>query len=142
MKKIWIALLFVFMAAAGFWLGIKVAMPGSRIVETTRMESCLRIYRDYRKDPDQTKLAAALAGISLTPRDFQDIIDRFIHYRSRKSSMDQAMRLLQAFRMGYDIEATGVFSVSGVASEPFRLDAEILAVFESRPDLIKEAFEG
>lgn len=106
------------------------------------MENCLRFYRDYRNDSDQAKLASALASLSFTPRDFQEIIDRFIYYRSRKSSMGQAMKLLNAFRMGYDVEATGIFSISGMASESFRLDAEILAVFESKPDLIKEAFEG
>jgi hypothetical protein len=52
--------------------------------------------------------------------------------------MDQAMNLLKAFRMGYDIEAASVYEISGLASEPFRLDAEILAVFESKPDLIKK----
>lgn len=134
--------MFLIVAGAGFWLGIKLTMPPSRLIKTVRMENCLRIYSDYRNNCDQAKLASALASISFTPRDFQEIIDRFIYYRSRKSSMDQAMKLLHAFRMGYDVEAVDIFSISGMASEPFRLDAEILAVFETKPDLIKEAFEG
>ncbi len=137
------ALLVVFgMALAGFWLGARFVMPAPRLVETMRMEKCLQLYRDYRHDNDQSRLAASLTEIGLTPRHFQEIIDRFIYYRSRKSSMDQAMQLLRAFRAGYDIEVTGVVSISGLASEPFRLDAEILAVFEGQPELIKHAFEG
>lgn len=127
---------------AGFWLGAKVARPSVRTVETIRMEKCLQIYRQYRLDHDQERLFASLTELTMTPRDFQEIIDRFIYYRSRKSSMSQAMRLLKAFRAGYDIEVSDVFSISGLASEPFMLDAEILAVFESRPELIREAFEG
>lgn len=132
----------IVMACLGFWLGIKVTMPPPRVIETTRMEECLNLYRGYRSDPDQSKLAISLASLSLTPKDFQEIIDRFIYYRSRKSSMNQAMQLLEAFRMGLDIKVSEVHSISAFASEPFRLDAEILAVFEVRPDLIEKAFEG
>ena len=107
-----------------------------------RMEKCLQIYREYRKNENQKQLAEDLALISLTPKDFQEIIDRFIYYRSRKSGMNQAMELLKAFRAGYDIKTAEVVSISGLGSEPFRLDAEILAVFEYQPDLIKQAFEG
>ncbi len=133
---------FFLIALAGFTLGRFVVAPPERVIETARMEKCLHIYREYRKNEDQKLLAAELAGIALTPKDFQEIIDRFIYYRSRKSGMNQAMDLLKAFRAGYDIKAAEVVSISGLGSEPFRLDAEILAVFEDRPDLIKQAFEG
>ncbi len=121
---------------------MKISLPPARVVETTRMENCLTAYHAYRKDSDQDKLAESLKRMALNPRDFQEIIDRFIFYRSRKSSMNQAMTLLKAFRSGYDIESASVYSISGFASEPFRLDAEILAVFENNPELIKQAFEG
>jgi hypothetical protein len=52
------------------------------------------------------------------------------------------MHLLKAFRMGYNVEPAQVVEVSGFASEPFRLDAEILAVFEEKPALVENAFEG
>jgi len=142
LKRVFAVLVMVGMALAGFWLGARFVMPAPRRVETLRMEKCLELYRGYRHDNDQSRLATGLADIGLTPRHFQEIIDRFIYYRSRKSSMDQAMQLLRAFRAGYDIEVTGVVSISGLASEPFRLDAEILAVFEGQPELIKQAFEG
>ena len=56
--------------------------------------------------------------------------------------MQQGMKLLKAFRMGFNIEVDKVYSISGMENEPFRLDAEILAVFEKNPQLIKDAFEG
>lgn len=133
---------FVLIALAGFAVGRIVVAPQQRNVETARMEKCLQIYREYRKDENQKRLAADLAEISLTPKDFQEIIDRFIYYRSRKSGLNQAMELLKAFRAGYDIKTAEVVSISGLGSEPFRLDAEVLAVFENQPDLIKQAFEG
>jgi len=141
-KKLLTYLSFILIALAGFAVGRFVVAPQQRIVETSRMEKCLQIYREYRKNENQKQLAEDLALISLTPKDFQEIIDRFIYYRSRKSGMNQAMELLKAFRAGYDIKTAEVVSISGLGSEPFRLDAEILAVFENQPDLIKQAFEG
>lgn len=138
MKKI---LLFFIVAAIGFYSGVMLVRPASRVVDTNRMETCLEIYKDYRGNPDQKKMVGDLATVSLHPKDFQQIIDRFIYYRTQKSSMNHAMKLLKAFRMGYEIDAK-IFSISGIASESFRLDAEILAVFESNPELIKNAFEG
>jgi len=133
---------FFLIALAGFAVGRIAVAPQQRSVETFRMEKCLHIYREYRKDEDQKRLAESLAAISLTPKDFQEIIDRFIYYRSRKSGLSQAMELLKAFRAGYDIKTAEVVSISGLGSEPFRLDAEVLAVFENQPDLVKQAFEG
>lgn len=142
MKKLSTIFIFLCLSLAGFWIGIRVAAPPTRVVQTARMERCLVAYEEYRKDADQEKLAEKLQEIGLNPRDFQEIIDRFIFYRSRKSSMDQSLMLLNAFRRGYDIGNVTVYSISGFASEPFRLDAEILAVFENKPELIQRAFEG
>lgn len=142
MKNISIIILLLSLTVSGFWLGRKLALPSPRSLETLRVESCLSLYQNYRKNQNQEELAAGLKKLGLTPRDFQEIIDRFIFYRSRKSSLEHAMKLLNAFRLGYDIEAANVHSISGYASEPFRLDAEILAIFESRPELISQAFEG
>jgi hypothetical protein len=126
----------------GFWLGFKYSTRTVRTVDTQKMELCLQFYRQYRQDNDQKKLAENLKAIDFTPMDFQTVIDRFIYYRTRKSSIDHAFKLLRAFRMGVDIEPIEVVEVSGFASEPFRLDAEILAVFESRPELVQQAFES
>jgi len=142
MNRINLFFFLLVLAISGFWLGHKLAAPSPRNLETFRVESCLDLYARYRKDQDQTALVEDLKKIDLNPRDFQEIIDRFIYYRSRKSSLDQAMKLLNAFRSGYNIDTVSVYSISGYASEPFRLDAEILAVFESRPELINRAFEG
>ncbi len=141
MKKFFKLLLICALVALGVYIGLNVAQL-RRPVDTARMEECLRLYKNYRNDSNQDKLAAGLAVISLSPADFEHIIDKFIYYRSSKSYQEQAMKLLKAFRMGFDIEVKNVYSISGMESEPFRLDAEILAVFESKPELVKDAFEG
>jgi len=142
MKQISVILLLFCLAISGFWVGRKLALPTPRSLKTQKVEFCLELYSQYRKNQNQQELTTGLEKIGLTPRDFQEIIDRFIYYRSRKSSLKSAMKLLNAFRLGYDIDAANVYSISGYASEPFRLDAEILAIFESRPELISQAFEG
>ncbi len=141
MKKLLLFCLFVALSVLGAYIGFHLAQY-RRPVDSSRMEKCLALYKSYRSDTDQDKLAKELSKISLTPNDFQHIIDKFILYRTQKSSMNQAMKLLKAFRMGFDIEVEKVYSISGMENEPFRLDAEILTVFESKPELVKDAFEG
>ena len=141
MKKLLFFCLFVALTILGAYIGFQLAQC-RRPVDSSRMEKCLLLYKNYRSDTDQDKLAKELSKISLTPNDFQHIIDKFILYRTQKSSMNQAMKLLKAFRMGFDIEVEKVYSISGMENEPFRLDAEILTVFEKKPELVKDAFEG
>ena len=141
MKKLLVFCLFVVLAILGAYIGFQLAQY-RRPVDSSRMEKCLTLYKSYRSDTDQDKLAKELSKISLTPNDFQHIIDKFILYRTQKSSMKQAMKLLKAFRMGFDIEVDRVYSISGMENEPFRLDAEILTVFENKPELVRDAFEG
>ncbi len=141
MKKLLFFCLFVALTILGAYIGFQLAQY-RRPVDSSRMEKCLLLYKNYRADTDQDKLAKELSKISLTPNDFQHIIDKFILYRTQKSSMNQAMKLLKAFRMGFDIEVEKVYSISGMENEPFRLDAEILTVFEKKPELVKDAFEG
>lgn len=117
----------------------------TRSVDTTRMERCLEIYADYRKNQDQDFLTTELEKINLTPKDFQIIIDKFIYYRVRKSSHEQSMKLLKAFKLGLDINIESIEiqpSIPGIPDIPFALDAEILSVFEKNPELLKKAFEG
>ena len=141
MKKLFKLTIFLLLTILGINLGFELAQL-RRPVSSSRMEECLRLYKNYRADTDQDKLAQGLRKISLTPQDFQHIIDRFILYRTQKSAMAQSMKLLKAFRMGFDIEVEKVYSISGMENEPFRLDAEILSVFEKNPQLVKDAFEG
>lgn len=141
MKKFFKFIFVIIFIIIGFYIGLQLAQL-KRPVDPSRMEECLRLYKQYRADTDQEKLAEGLKKVSLTPNDFQHIIDKFIMYRTQKSSINQAMKLLKAFRMGFDIEVDKVYSISGMENEPFRLDAEILAVFEQKPELVKEAFEG
>lgn len=141
MKKFIKFIVLFLLMALGVYIGLQIAQC-RRPVNTSRMEECLRLYKIYRADEDQDKLASGLSAIALTPNDFQHIIDRFILYRTQKSSLNQSMKLLKAFRMGFDIKVEKVYSISGMEAEPFRLDAEILAVFESKPELVKDAFEG
>lgn len=126
----------------GFIVGKRMSFFQVRHVKTSRVETCLSLYKDYRNNENQQILSEGLTKIGLTPLDFQKIIDRLIYYRTKKSSVKQAMTLLKAFRMGYDIKLDNVVSISGIGSEPFRLDAEILAVFEKAPELIEDAFKG
>jgi hypothetical protein len=142
LRKIALISLLAGMCLVGYWQGKRLASRGVRNIKTTKMETCLNLYKDYRQDNDQKKLAQELEKIGLTPADFEKIIDRFIYYRTRKSSLEHAFKLLKAFRFGYDFKPAKVVEVSGFASESFRLDAEILAVFEDRPELIQVAFEG
>lgn len=123
------------------WLGYRMAVP-PRVIETSRMEKCLELYSKYRKDLDQQGLEEALRAISLTPKDFQIIIDKFIYYRTRKSSLDQAMALLRVFESGFKISVEKVETVSDMEAEPFRLDAEILKLFKNNPNLIEKAFSS
>lgn len=141
MKRFFKFIVLFLLMALGVYIGLQIAQC-RRPVNTSRMEECLRLYKIYRADEDQDKLASGLNAIALTPNDFQHIIDRFILYRTQKSSLNQSMKLLKAFRMGFDIKVEKVYSISGMEAEPFRLDAEILAVFESKPELVKDAFEG
>ena len=126
----------------GFFIGVKLFWPVQRNIDPSRMEKCLNLYREYRLNQDQDKLHDGLDEIKLSPVDFQKIIDRFIYYRTRKSSLASAMKLLEAFRRGFNIKPVKVETISGLASEPFLMDAEILTVFEQRPELIQMAFEG
>ncbi len=141
MKRFFKIIVLFLLMALGVYVGLQIAQC-RRPVNTSRMEECLRLYKIYRADEDQDKLASGLSAIALTPNDFQHIIDRFILYRTQKSSLNQSIKLLKAFRMGFDIKVEKVYSISGMEAEPFRLDAEILAVFESKPELVKDAFEG
>lgn len=141
MKRFFTCIIVIVFIMLGLYLGYRLAQC-VRPVNSYRMEECLRLYKAYRADTNQDKLAEGLAKISLTPNDFQHIIDKFILYRTQKSSLDQAMRLLAAFRMGFDIQVEKVYCISGMEPEPFRLDAEILSVFESKPELVKDAFGG
>ena len=103
MKKLFNFIILVLLIALGSYIGLELAQL-RRPVDSSRMEECLKLYKQYRADTDQDKLAQGLSKISLTPNDFQHIIDKFILYRTRKSSMNQSMKLLKAFRMGFNIE--------------------------------------
>lgn len=131
--------MYVFLALLAFSIGI---LCHRRTVDPVRMEKCLEFYSAYRKNQDQRQLAANLKTVNLTPEDFQKIIDKFIYYRSKKSSMKQAMDLLKAFRFGFNFKVLKVEPITGMKDEPFRLDAEILAVFEKNAKLVDEAFES
>ncbi|MDD3001298.1 MAG: hypothetical protein PHF29_06055 [Candidatus Riflebacteria bacterium] len=140
MKKIIIVLIYILAAAIGFWFGLyNTNTP--RKVETRRIEECLTIYINYKKDLDQEQLQKSLEALALTPKDFQIIIDRFIYYRSNRSGLKQALKILELFRKGANLQIGKVETVTGMKEEPFRLDAEILAVFETNPMLVEEAFQ-
>jgi hypothetical protein len=130
------------LALAGFYTGWRLARPTSRVIDAYRMTACLRAYVDFKKDGDQEKLQQTLRETGFSPRDFERIIDRFIHYRTSRSALQQAEELLEAFRSGHRIEPEGVYWSDSFASEPFSLDAEILSTFQEHPDLVREAFGG
>jgi len=140
-KPLWNWVLALSLAVAGFFAGMMLVSPRPRTISTSRVEACLRAYIDHRHTGDATKLRQDLDRLSLKPAEFEKVIDRFIHYRMSKSSLEQAMKLLDAFRSGYRIVAERVESPTD-SSEPFALDAEVLTVFRERPELVKKAFES
>ena len=84
-----------------------------------------------------------LRSNQISPEEFQKVIDRILHYRISQSSLQQAMKLLDAFRAGAEIVPENVVSRSDVGKEAsLTIDVEILTVFRDRPDLIRQAFDG
>jgi len=122
------------------WLALRFFGPQPRAVDSTRVEKCLVAYSTFRKSGDNLQLTQDLEKARINQLDFAKIIDRFIHYRMSKSSMDQAMKLLGAFKVGYNIYPEKVFSSVSDASFSFQLDAEVLTVFRDKPDLVHDAF--
>jgi hypothetical protein len=125
----------------GLVLGKSVLLP-RRNADTRRVEGCLQAYISLQGDQDNERFQQTLQALHVTPAEFQKIIDRFLHYRIRKSAMEQAMKLLQAFQSGYDIAPQSVSSQSDAEETGFELDAEILTVFQEKPELIQRAFGG
>jgi len=128
-------------ASAGIWTGWRMTHPAPRAVDSTRIESTLQAYIDHRRDGNDEQLKQRLTALSLSPSQFERIIDRFIHYRMRQSSMKQAMALLDAFKAGYRITPENVW-FPGEATASFVMDAEILTVIQKRPELVSAAFGG
>ena len=128
-------------AAAGIWTGWRLTHPTPRTIDSTRIESTLQAYIDHRHDGNDQQLQQRLSALSLSPRQFERIIDRFIHYRMRQSSMKQAMVLLDAFKAGYRIAPENAW-FPDEATASFALDAEILTVIQKRPELVSAAFGG
>ncbi|MFZ2961336.1 MAG: hypothetical protein WA705_31050 [Candidatus Ozemobacteraceae bacterium] len=141
-RERWIfPLLAVLCAFIGLGIGRHVGTPATRNVSSTRVENVLLAYIQHRKTSDQDELQKKLGDMHVSGEEFTKIIDRFLYYRMRQSSMNQAMKLLDAFRLGYRIEASGVYSKEDQANG-FSLDAEVLTVFKHRPELVREAFGG
>jgi len=113
-----------------------------RHVDSTRVEGCLNAYCHYQETKDQEALKKKLEAFNTSPREFQQIIDRFIHYRISKSSMDQAMKFLKAFENGASIHATGVLENGPQAHLPYEVEAEIIRVIKDKPYLVQQAFGG
>ena len=116
------------------------SMLFGRTVDSRRVEGCLVAYHEYQQNQDQKLLAERLQKLETTPQEFQRIIDRFIHYRLSKSSMDQAMRFLKAFEDGYKIRPVGVVEKEPKVALPYDVEAEIIAVFREKPHLVRQAF--
>ena len=137
----WVSALLL--AICGFFLGLGLVSPKPREIDSDRVEACILSYINYRSTGDHEKLLRELEEISVSPKEFQKIIDRIIHYRHNRSAMEQAMKLLEAFRGGYDIVPYEVVKDKDEDGEEyFKLDAEILNVFKEKPELIQRAFEG
>lgn len=123
-------------------MGILLFTPKPRTVDSTRVEKCLQAFIQHKKTGDAEYLRKNLEEISIAPAKFEKIIDRFLHYRLRQSSLNQAMKLLEAFKSGYNIVANDIVSKSDEDNSSFSLDAEILTVFKDKPELVQEAFGG
>lgn len=137
-----LAVLTILAATLTLWWAMRLGGLGSRQVDSSRVEKSLAAYITFKKTGDHAKLSKELEQAKVSGAEFEKIIDRFIHYRMSKSSMDQAMKLLAAFKGGYNIYPDKVYSPSGQASFSFQLDAEVLTVFNEKPDLVTLAFGG
>lgn len=126
----------------GFTGGLLVFKPSGRQVDFTCAEKCLRIFIQHKKSQDYDWLKQQLTKDHVEPEKFQKIVDRFLHYRLRQSSLNQAMELLEAFKAGAKMGPAEVVSRSDENQTSFALDAEILSVFKEKPELVKEAFGG
>lgn len=131
----------VLFACLGFALGGYLAAPTARRVDTATAIAALAAYKEFRKSGDHDALQRQVAEMGISKHEFEYIIDRFIHYRTSRSALKQSMELLHAFRRGYQIVPSGVDSPDTNATDAFRRDAEVLAVFQDYPDLVTAAFE-
>lgn len=128
-------------AIAGTWIGWRLSRPAPRQVDPSRIEAALQAYIDHRRNGDVSLLQERLTALTFSPQQFERIIDRFIHYRMRQSSMKQAMVLLEAFKAGYRVTPDNAW-FPDIASTSFNMDAEILTVIKDRPELVSQAFGG
>ena len=127
----------------GFLLGHWLFVPHPRIISIKRVEICLEAFTEHRKTGNSRMLLEHLRSNQISPEEFQKVIDRILHYRISQSSLQQAMKLLDAFRAGAEIVPENVVSRSDVGKEAsLTIDVEILTVFRDRPDLIRQAFDG
>ncbi|MBF0543468.1 MAG: hypothetical protein HQM08_03490 [Candidatus Riflebacteria bacterium] len=113
----------------------------TRKIDLSRVESCLTAYSDFQKKHDSNLLEKRLNENGVDKKSFEKIIDRIIYYRLRQSSMQQALELLNAFKAGKRIVPENC-DLAEFPKDFFQLDAEVLELIQSKPDLVKKVFEG
>ncbi len=124
----------------GVWVALRWVGPQPRVVDASRVEGCLQAFIEFRRSGDENRLHSDLERLKVSRSEFERIIDRFIHYRISKSALDQARKLLEAFKGGYNIQPERVFEPARPATYSFQLDAEVLTVITERPELVSQAF--
>ncbi|NLI75260.1 MAG: hypothetical protein GX442_02310 [Candidatus Riflebacteria bacterium] len=129
-------------AALGAWWALRLVGPQPRVVDASRVEHCLQAFIAFRKSGDDLRLQEDLRQANIPRAEFEKVIDRFVHYRISKSSLDQAKKLLEVFKEGYNIYPEKVVETTRPASPAlsFQLDAEVLTIFTEKPELVREAF--
>ncbi|MBI3039419.1 hypothetical protein HYY75_10295 [bacterium] len=118
-----------------YWLGCRFVK-----LEPQRIEGCLLEYIKFRKSKNQDILQQNLEKLGVSKNQFEQIIDRFIYYRMSQSSLDQAKKLLKMFEDRFRFVPTGTIFTAETPSYSFRMDAEVVSVMQTRPELVKEAF--
>jgi len=130
--------------AVSFCLGMllaRVYLESKRVVvDTSRVEHCLRCYIDYRQHQQTDRLKTEIEARGLTMREFEHIIDRLLYYRTNQSSLRHARELLNAYKAGARITANNVLSRSDVATDTVQVDAECIQTIFEQPELVRLAF--
>ncbi|MBF0405871.1 MAG: hypothetical protein HQM10_00850 [Candidatus Riflebacteria bacterium] len=110
-------------------------------IDVSRVERCLLAYSEYQSSGDQKLLQKSLDTIPIDMKSFEKVIDRVLYYRLRQSSMDQAFALLEAFKSGRPIIPDGC-ELTDLPKDYFQLDAEVLELFQKKPDFVKSVFKS
>lgn len=108
-------------------------------LDTNKVETCLRIYIEYKKSANQDQLLDELRLAGIEPREFEYMIDRIIQLKTSTSAKKHAQELLEVFQ-NHRLSIASVLQSDVQLPPSGLLDLEIMSVFNDSPELLREAF--